>query len=137
MRSRLDINKCEHFLYHLYDNGMIQVVAFGTRKLKFDSVESKEVPRAILICKYSHLIAACLESCKESGYEALSKSSLWRILHELKSSQQKSLAGLAGILATGMNGFQILLEHAKKSQQGEKTTKLLRKVSGISKPNIH
>ena len=29
-RSKLDINKCEHFVYHLFDNGMIQEVAFGT-----------------------------------------------------------------------------------------------------------
>ena len=39
-----DINKCEHFLYHLFDNGIIQEVAFGTRRLKFDSGEVKEVP---------------------------------------------------------------------------------------------
>ena len=102
---------------------MVQVVAFGTRKLKFDSGEGKEIPRAILICKYSHVIAAYLESSKESGYEALSKSSLWRILLELKSSQQKSLAWLVDILVTGMNGFQMVLEHVKKSPQGEKTTK--------------
>ena len=52
-----DINKCEHFLYHLFDNGIIQEVAFGTRRLKFDSGEVKEVPWAILTCKYSHAIA--------------------------------------------------------------------------------
>ena len=62
-RSRLDINKCEHFLYHLFYNGMIQEVPFGTRKLKFDSGEIKEVSRAILTRKYSHAIAAYLESC--------------------------------------------------------------------------
>ena len=106
---------------------MIQEIVFGTRKLKFDSAEVKEVPQAILTCKYSHAIAAYLKSCSESGYEALSKSSLWRILHELKPSQQKSLAGLDDTLTTGINGSQMLLDHAKKSPQSDKTTKALEK----------
>ena len=106
---------------------MIQEIVFGTGKLKFDSAEVKEVPQAILTCKYSHAIAAYLKSCSESGYEALSKSSLWRILHELKPSQQKSLAGLDDTLTTGINGSQMLLDHAKKSPQSEKTTKALEK----------
>ena len=50
---------------------MIQEVAFETRKLKFDSGEVKDVPRAILTCKNNHTIPAYLKSCKESGYEAL------------------------------------------------------------------
>ena len=29
MRSKLDINKCDNFSYHLFDNEMIQEVAFG------------------------------------------------------------------------------------------------------------
>ena len=68
-----------------------------------------------------------MENCKESGHEELRKSSLWQILHELKPSQQKSLAKLDGTFATGMNGFYMLLDHAKKSPQSEKTTKALKK----------
>lgn len=111
--------------YNFFDNRMIQEVAFGTRKLKFDRGEAKEVLWANLSCKYSHAIAAYIESCKVNGYEALRKSSLWRILHEVKPSQQQSLAGLHDILKTGMNVFQMLLDHAKKFPQSDKTTKAL------------
>ena len=48
---------------------MIQEVAFGTRKLKFDSGEVKEPPRAILTCKYSHAIRVAILTCEKSGYE--------------------------------------------------------------------
>ena len=85
-RERLDVPKCEHFLHFLFSSGMIQDVAYGSKKLKFDSGEIKELPRAILTCKYSHAIATYMNVCEQAGYEPISESSLWRILNQIKPS---------------------------------------------------
>lgn len=53
-----------------------------------------------------------------------------------KPSQYKSLAEPDDILSTGMNGFQMLFDHAKKFPKLKKQQKFVRKVSGISKVNI-
>ena len=45
----------------------------------------------------------------------LSDSSLWRILKEIKLSQQCSLAGLDDVACDGMNGTTILQEIVKKT----------------------
>ena len=45
----------------------------------------------------------------------LSDSSLWRILKEIKPSQQRSLAGLDDVACDDMNGVTILQETVKKT----------------------
>ena len=113
-RERLDVSKCEHFLQFVFSSGMIQDVAYGRRKLKFDSGDVQDIPKAILTCKYSHAIGTYLDLCEKNGFVPLNETSLWRILRELKPSQQKSLSGLDDILSAGMNGFQVLINYAKK-----------------------
>lgn len=112
-RERLDVSKCEHFIQFVFSSGMIQDVAYGSRK--FDSGDVQDIPRAILTCKYSHAIGTYLDICEKTDFKPVSEASLWRILRELKPSQQKSLSGLDDILSTGMNGFEVLLNYAKKS----------------------
>ena len=113
-RNKLNVAKCEHFIDYMFANGFIQDTAFGSRKLKFDSGEVQEIPRAILTCKFSHLIGSYLDACERTDFEPVSPSTLWRILRNIKPSQQKSLAGLDDILATAMNGFDVLKKIAKE-----------------------
>ena len=44
----------------------------------------------------------------------MSDTSLWRVLHSIKPSQRKELAGLDDVTAAGMNGFQVLINVANK-----------------------
>ena len=107
-RNRLNTEKSEHFLDFLFSSGLLQDVAYGVSKLRFDNGETQVLPNAILQNKYSHTIQFYNDVCKEIGYTPLSSSSLLRILNALKPSQRKSLAGLDDITAEGMNGFQFL-----------------------------
>ena len=52
----LDTYKDEHFLYYLFTIGLMQDVAYGITKLKFDSGEIKIITHAILTAKFSHIL---------------------------------------------------------------------------------
>ena len=49
--------KTEHFLEFFFSRGLLQDVACGVNKTKFDSGEQQKVTNAILTMKYSHTIA--------------------------------------------------------------------------------
>ena len=72
----------------------MQDVAYGTTKLKYDSGETKTVPHAILTATYSHIIASYNQRCSESQVEALCERTLFRLLQQLKLTQQHSLTDL-------------------------------------------
>ena len=108
IRHRLNCNKSEHFLDFIFSSGMLQDVAYGVTKIRYDSGEEQKVAHAILTTKFSHAIAFYIESCKIAHFSPLSESSLWKILHAIKPSQRKSLAGLDDITASGMNAFNTL-----------------------------
>ena len=64
----------------------------------------------------AHTFLAYKEYCRNMEIEVpLSDSSLWRILKEIKPSQQCSLAGLDDVACDGMNGITILQEIVKKT----------------------
>ena len=44
----------------------------------------------------------------------MSDTSLWRVLHSIKPSQRRALAGLDNVTAAGMNSFQVLINVANK-----------------------
>ena len=113
-RSRMPKDKIEHFLEFLFSRNLLQDVAYGINKIKFDSGEEQKVANAILTMKFSHTIAFYKESCIEMNYAPMSDASLWRILHGINPSQRKALAGLDDVTAAGMNGFQMLLNIAEK-----------------------
>ena len=106
--------KMEHFLEFLLSRGLLQDVAYGVNKIKFDSGEQPKVANAILTMKYSHTIAFYKDICQEINYSAMSDTSLWRVLHRINPSQRKALAGLDDFTAAGMNGFQVLLGITEK-----------------------
>ena len=85
-RNKLDIYKFEHFLDYFFTSGLMQDVAYGITKLKYDSGGTKTIPYAILTANYSHVIASYIQRCSESQFEALSERTLFRLLQELKPS---------------------------------------------------
>ena len=63
VRSRLDLNKSEHFLDFIFTSGLLQDVAYGVTRIKYDSGEEQKVAHAILTTKYSHAIMFYRQSC--------------------------------------------------------------------------
>ena len=56
-RSKLNLQKCEHFLDFLFNNKLLQDVAYGVADIKFDHAEQQKLAHAMLITKYScHLL---------------------------------------------------------------------------------
>ena len=62
----------------------------------------------ILTTKYSHASVFYIESYENTQLQPSSELSLFRILEGIKPSQRKSLYGLDGITASGINGFEKL-----------------------------
>ena len=108
-RCQMPQEKIEHFLEFLFSRDLLQDVAYGVNKRKFDSSEQRKVANAILTMKYSHTIAFYKEICQEINYSPMSDTSLWRVVRGINPSQRKALASLDDFTAAGMNGFRVLL----------------------------
>ena len=66
-RTKLNVSKCEHFLGFVFMGGLLQYVAYGVTKIKYDSGEERKVANAVLTTKYSHAISFYLQSCSING----------------------------------------------------------------------
>ena len=89
-RSRLDLNKCEHFLDFIFSNELLQDVAYGITKLHFTNGECLTIPHAVVTARYKHIILYYNQFCQDNQFHPLSISSLYRVLKALKPSQRKS-----------------------------------------------
>ena len=96
----------------VFCNNLLQDVAYWVTNIKFDNGDKQRVAHAILTTKYSHGIAFYVETCENMQFQHLSESSLFRILKEIKLSQQKSLSGFDDITASSINGFEKLISVA-------------------------
>lgn len=54
--SWLDLPKCEHFLDFIFTSGLLQDVAFGVTKIKYDNGDEQKIAHAILTTKFSHVL---------------------------------------------------------------------------------
>ena len=72
-RNKLNIQKCEHFLDFLFNNKLLQDVAYGVTNIKFDNGDCQKIAHAVLVTKYSHTISFYMDACRSSGYCPLSK----------------------------------------------------------------
>ena len=106
-RLKLDVNKCNHFLDFIFNNGLLQDVASGTSLLKYTNGEKQVVPRGVLVARFKHVITYYQIYCDES-FQLLSEMHFYRILNELNPPQRKNLAGLDDAIADGLNGFKSL-----------------------------
>ena len=109
---------------------MLQDVAYGISKTKYDSGDVETIARAILTTKYNHTIALYRESCKEISYESLSDSSLLRIFNATKFAHRKCLAGLndnpAAKIVAGVS-FATLEQFANMLNKKSTVEKLLKR----------
>ena len=80
-RLKLDINKCNRFLDFIFNNGLLQDVAYRTSVLKYTNGEKQVVPHAILIARFKHMVT--YQKLCDVSFQPLSERTLCRILNEL------------------------------------------------------
>ena len=124
-RNKLNIQKCEHFLDFLFNNKLLQDVEYDVTNLKFVNGDCQKIAYAMSVTKYSHTISFYLKACKNSDYNSLSKSSLWRILASIKPSKRKSLGNLDNLTASGINEFETIIKLASKYRIETTTTEAI------------
>jgi hypothetical protein len=110
VRSRLDMEKVEHFLDFICSSGMLQDVAVGTSNLKPDCGEEITVARAVRTNLRSHVIQLYVDYCKGQDYKPISERKLFEILDLTKASQRKALSGLDNFVADGVEAFERMSE---------------------------
>ena len=64
----LDLNKSEHFLDFTFSSSMLQDVAYGVTKIKYDPGEEQKIAHAILTTKFSYVTAFYIESCEITDF---------------------------------------------------------------------
>ena len=126
-RNKLNTYKMEHFIEFLFASGLLQDVAYGVTKIKFDSGTVQTIPHAILTSKYSHTVAFYLQMCNDVGFQPLSGSTLIRILNVLKPSRKRNLAGLDDITAAGMTAFEKLKQFISDKKKDKRITDQMEK----------
>ncbi len=100
------MEKVDHFVDFVNRPYFHQDVAFGMRKLKLENGETLE--QIIRTVTRSTMISQYMQYCKEENVDALSRSTLYRILEVREPSERKSLAGLDNTAADGSTAFQTL-----------------------------
>lgn len=93
---------------------MLQDVAYGAEKIKFDNWQNDIIPKAFSTILYSCVTAFYKQNCIDIGYGPLRDSTLWLILKILKPLQRKSLTGLDDTVTAGIIGFEVLNNIAKE-----------------------
>ena len=108
-RIRVDQRQLDHFLEFSMRPYYYQDVAYGTRTLKLESGEELVMPNVVRTVARCTIINQYLEHCKETGFNPISNSTMWRVLDVQEASQRKSLRGLDNTAADGADGFKDLL----------------------------
>ena len=110
-RVYMDMAKVDHFIEFANRPYFHQDVSFGVRVVKFDSGAQFTMPNVIRTVTKSTLISEYHKHCKESQFEPLSNSTLFRILDTRAASKRKSLQGLDCIIdiaADGATAFDLI-----------------------------
>ena len=90
------------------------IVRFGQTVIKLSSDEKMKIPKVIRNVINARLISTYQKYCEEIEFKALSRASLFRILHVCKASKLKALQGLDNISASGMSAIESLLKLVPK-----------------------
>ena len=79
-RNRLPSGSVDHFLDFISSPAYLQDVAFGTKNMKLTTGEVLEIPNVVRTVISSRLISLYQSFCKETQFQPLAKSTLYRIL---------------------------------------------------------
>lgn len=127
-RVRIDRAKLDHFLEFTFRPYFYQDVSYGNRTIKLENGEELPMPNIVRTVTRSTVIHQYLEFCKETEFEPMSRSTMWRVLEVQEATQRKSLLGLDNTASDGADGFDELLKIIDDLQEaGAKKRLVLRK----------
>lgn len=104
----------EHFISYICSSHVIQDLPFGERTITLSTQETIKIPNVIRMAIPERLVKQYQAYCEESGFQALSRSTLLRILSICSASTRKSLQGLDYVSSTGAQAFEELLDVVEK-----------------------
>ena len=105
---RVSTAQIDHFITFITSAHVIQDLPFGERTITLSSKETIKVPNVIRTMVPERLVKQYLAYCEETGFKALSRSTLLRILSVCAASVRKSLQGLDYISSSGAEAFDDL-----------------------------
>ena len=108
-RIRLNQHQLDHFLEFTMRPYYYQDVAYGTRTLTLESGEELTMPNVVRTVARCTIIKQYLDHYQQTGFQSISRSTMWRLLEVQEASQRKSLRGLDNTAADGTDGFKIYL----------------------------
>lgn len=107
-RTRLSTDKVEHFVSFITSPHIIRDLSFGEKIIKLSTKEVIKVPNVIRMIVPERIVRQYQAYCQESGFTAMSRSSLLRVLNVCSASVRKSLHGLDYISSSGSEAFDDL-----------------------------
>lgn len=105
---RVSTAQIDHFISLITSAHVIQDLPFGERTITLSSRETIKVPNVIRTMVPERIVKQYLAYCDETGFQALSRSTLLRILNVCAASVRKSLQGLDYISSSGAQAFEDL-----------------------------
>ncbi|CAH3044080.1 unnamed protein product [Pocillopora meandrina] len=110
---RVSTAQIDHFITFITSAHVIQDLPFGERTITLSSKETIKVPNVKRTMVPERLVKQYLAYCEETGFKALSRSTLLRILSVCAASVRKSLQGLDYISSSGAEAFDDLCKVAE------------------------
>ena len=105
---RVSTAQIDHSISLITSAHVIQDLPFGERTITLSSRETIKVPNVIRTMVPERIVRQYLAYCDETGFQALSRSTLLRILNVCAASVRKSLQGLDYISSSGAQACEDL-----------------------------
>ena len=109
-RMRVPTAQIDHFIAFITSSHVVQDLPFGERAITLSTKETIKVPNIIRTLLPERIVKQYTTYCEESGFVALGRSTLLRILKRCAASVRKSLQGLDYVSSSGAQAFDDLSE---------------------------
>lgn len=109
-KMRVSTAQIHHFIAFITSSHVVQDLPFGERAITLSTKETIKVPNVIRTLLPERIVKQYTSYCEESGFVALGRSTLLRILKSCGASVRKSLQGLDYISSSGAQAFDDLSE---------------------------
>lgn len=127
-RRKLDQHKLAHALEFFFNPMFNEVCSYGTKEMKLACGEIVTIPEVVRTVCHTTFIKTYRSFCKESSFESLSNSSLYRILQSCPASKRTNLKGIDNIAADGAAAFESLSKLVSDLQQHVVITDTLKEI---------
>lgn len=129
-RNRMNEEKLEHCISFFFDPLFTQIVSHSVREIELDSGDVLQIPDVVRTVFHSTLIDMYVAYCKETSFEPLGNSTLYRVLNNCPASKRKSLNCIDNIASDGIASYECLLTIAEKlrPKYPDKMTDIIKKI---------